>query len=185
MRGTGCEGLWVLFSWVGPCSVSVWSSFLLMGLTVPSLFFGLRPNYGRCNGVNGALLQKDLPSTVVFSAPDPTAGYRGPTPPLETPGHSQASLVHSLVAHCSSFLGPGALWFMTTFVLWQGDRKLKPVFYMYIYAIYTWYVNVYYILYICDMCIHTHTHTHTHIYIYIYVHILLLLCVNVILFWTT
>ena len=27
---------------------------------VPSLLFGLRPDYGRCNGGNSDLLQKDL-----------------------------------------------------------------------------------------------------------------------------
>ena len=35
--------------------------------------------------------------TATLSAPDPAAGHRQPTPPLETPGHSQASLGHSLV----------------------------------------------------------------------------------------
>ena len=46
--------------------------------------------------------------TVVFSAPYPTTGYCRPTPPLETPGHSQASLAQSFVGHCSFLLGPGA-----------------------------------------------------------------------------
>ena len=68
-----------------------------------TLYFGLRLNYGRCSGGNGDLFQKDLcqhavaPSTVVFSAPDPVVGHCQPTPPLETPGHSQASLALSLV----------------------------------------------------------------------------------------
>ena len=48
---------------------------------VPSLWFGLRPNYGKGNGSNGNLLQNDLwhmaPRTVLFSAPDPTAGPAG------------------------------------------------------------------------------------------------------------
>ena len=35
--------------------------------------------------------------TVVFSAPDPAAGHCGPTPPPETPRHSQASLAQSLM----------------------------------------------------------------------------------------
>ena len=35
--------------------------------------------------------------TVVFNAPDPAAGHCWPRPPLETPGHSQASLHQSLV----------------------------------------------------------------------------------------
>ena len=32
-----------------------------------------------------------------LSAPNPAAGHHQPTPPLETPGHSQASLGQSLV----------------------------------------------------------------------------------------
>ena len=45
---------------------------------VPSLYFGLRPNYGRGNG---DLLQKDLcqhaglSRTVAVIVPDPTAGH--------------------------------------------------------------------------------------------------------------
>ena len=35
--------------------------------------------------------------TATLSAPDPAAGHRQPTPPLETPEHSQASLVGSLL----------------------------------------------------------------------------------------
>ena len=60
---------------------------------VPSLF-DLMPNYGGGNEDNGSLLQK-VPCT--FSAPNPVAGHHRPTPPLETPGHSQASLGQSLV----------------------------------------------------------------------------------------
>ena len=69
---------------------------------VPSLKFGLRPNYGRGNGGNDDLLQKDLcqhttaPRTVVFSAPDSVGGHCLSTPPPETPGHSQTSLAQSL-----------------------------------------------------------------------------------------
>ena len=44
--------------------------------------------------------------TATHSAPNPVAGHRWPTPPLETPGHSQASLGQSLVG--SLLLGPGA-----------------------------------------------------------------------------
>ena len=60
---------------------------------VPSLF-DLMPNYGGGNEDNGSLLQK-VPCT--FSASNPVAGHHRPTPPLETPGHSQASLGQSLV----------------------------------------------------------------------------------------
>ena len=35
--------------------------------------------------------------TVILSAPDPAPGHCQPTPPLETPGHSRASLGQSLV----------------------------------------------------------------------------------------
>ena len=48
--------------------------------------------------------------TVVFSAPDPAAGHCWLMPPLETPGHSQASLAQSLMEtllFCSFLLVPG------------------------------------------------------------------------------
>ena len=73
-----------------------------------------RPNYGRDNVSNGDLHQKDLcqhsaaPRTVVASAPDPAADHCQPTPPPETPGHSQASLARLLCGHCSFLLSPGA-----------------------------------------------------------------------------
>ena len=41
-----------------------------------------------------------------LSAPNPAAGHHGPMPPLETPGHSQASLGQSLVG--SLLLSPGS-----------------------------------------------------------------------------
>ena len=43
--------------------------------------------------------------TATLSAPDPAAGRRRPTPPPETPGHSQASLDQSLIG--SLLLSPG------------------------------------------------------------------------------
>ena len=43
--------------------------------------------------------------TVVFSAPDPAAGHCGPTPPPETPRHSQASLAQSLMGTLFLSLG--------------------------------------------------------------------------------
>ena len=58
--------------------------------------FDLRPNYGGGNEDNGDLLQKSALSTAL-SARNPAAGHRRPTPLLETPGHSQASLGQSLV----------------------------------------------------------------------------------------
>ena len=45
--------------------------------------------------------------TTALSAPDPTAGHRWPTSPLETTRHSQASLDHLLWGHRSFLLGSG------------------------------------------------------------------------------
>ena len=44
--------------------------------------------------------------TAILSAPNPAAGHCWPTPPLETPGHSRASLRQSLVG--SLLLSPGS-----------------------------------------------------------------------------
>ena len=69
---------------------------------VPSLLFDLRPNYDGSNEDNGNLLQK-VPRTL--SAPNPVEGHCQPTP-LETPGHSRASLGQSHVG--SLLLSPGS-----------------------------------------------------------------------------
>ena len=50
--------------------------------------------------------KRSCAGTVVFSAPDPTAGHLWPVSPLETPGHSWASLGQSLVG--SLLLSPGS-----------------------------------------------------------------------------
>ena len=60
------------------------------------------------DGINGDLLQKDCACTDIPSAPHPAAGHHRPTPPLETPGHSQACLGQSLVG--SLLLYPGSLY---------------------------------------------------------------------------
>ena len=73
---------------------------------VPSLLFGLRPNYGMGNGSNGDLLQKDLCQHCFYSAPDPTTGHCQSTPAPETPGHSQTGLAQSLGG--SLLLFPGS-----------------------------------------------------------------------------
>ena len=44
--------------------------------------------------------------TATCSAPDPATGHHRPTPPPETPGHSQASLGQSPVE--SLLLSPGS-----------------------------------------------------------------------------
>ena len=65
---------------------------------VPSIIY-LRPNYGGGNEDNKDLLQK-------VSAPNPAAGHHWLMPPMETPGHSPASLAQFLVG--SQFLSPGS-----------------------------------------------------------------------------
>ena len=58
--------------------------------------------------VMGTSFTRAYASTVVFSAPDPTAGHCGPTPLPETPGHSWTNLGQSLVGSLLFLLGPGA-----------------------------------------------------------------------------
>ena len=72
---------------------------------VPSLLFDLRPNYGRGNETMVTSFIRSHAGTATISAPDPTTGHHQPTPPPETPGHSQASLVQYLVG--SLLLSPG------------------------------------------------------------------------------
>ena len=57
-------------------------------------------------------LKRTCACTVVFSAPDPTAGYCRCTPPLETLGHPQANLAQSLVG--TLLLSPGS-WYTQGF----------------------------------------------------------------------
>ena len=80
-------------------SVDEWSC-------VPSLLFTLGPNYGGGNEDNGDLLQKAPCMCCYTQCPNPAAGHHRPTSPLETPGHSQASLGQSLVG--SLLLSPGS-----------------------------------------------------------------------------
>ena len=51
-------------------------------------------------------LKRSHACTAMLSAPNPAAAHYQPTPPLETPGHSQASLGQSLVG--SLLLSPGS-----------------------------------------------------------------------------
>ena len=80
---------------------------------VPSLLFDLRPNYGGGNGDCGDLLQKAPCMHCCTQAPKPAAGHRRPTPLLEPPGHSRASLGQSLVG--SLLLSPES-WCAQSFV---------------------------------------------------------------------
>ena len=56
--------------------------------------------------IMGTSFKRSHASTATLGAPDPATGQRGPTPPLETPGHSRASLGQSLVG--SLLLSPGS-----------------------------------------------------------------------------
>ena len=88
---------------------------------VPSLLLGLRP---AVVGVMQPSSKGLMPAhTVVFSAPDPTAGHFRPTPLLETPGHSQANLAHSLVR--TLLLSPGS-WCTQGFVC-ALQESVSPV----------------------------------------------------------
>ena len=55
-----------------------------------------------------ATFKRSHAGTAALSAPDPAAAYCWPTPSLETPGHSQASLGQFLVG--SLLLSPGSWW---------------------------------------------------------------------------
>ena len=75
---------------------------------VHSLLFELRPNYYGGNEDNGDLLQKvsHMPWDTRCPLPHPAAGYFRPTPPPETPGHTQVWVSLSR-GHCSFLLGAG------------------------------------------------------------------------------
>ena len=75
---------------------------------VPWLLFDLGPNYGGGDEDNGDLLQKAPCKHCYTQWPSPAAGHRRPTPPPETPEHSQRVWVSLLWDHCSFLLGPGA-----------------------------------------------------------------------------
>ena len=74
---------------------------------------------GRANSDNGYLLQKYLckhavaPRTILVSAPDSAAGHCQPMPLSETPKHTKASVIQSLVG--SPLLSPGS-WCTQRFV---------------------------------------------------------------------
>ena len=65
-----------------------------------------RAKHGGGNEDNGDLLQKVPWKHCYTRAPSPAAGQHWPTPPLETPGHSQASLGPSLLG--SLLVSPGS-----------------------------------------------------------------------------
>ena len=62
--------------------------------SLPAIYLG--PNYGGGNEDNGDLLQ-NIPCMHCYTqCLQPCTGHHQPTPPLETPGHSQTSLGQSV-----------------------------------------------------------------------------------------
>ena len=86
-------------------------------------------------GVMETSFKRTYAKTVVFSAPDPTAGHCQLMPLPETPRHSQASVAQSLVG--SLLLSPGS-WCTQGFVcvlqesvspvLWKFSNQIPPAF---------------------------------------------------------
>ena len=74
---------------------------------VPSLLFTWA-NYGGGNEDNGTSFKRSHACSATLTVPNFAAGHHQPTPPLETPGHSLASLGQFLVG--SLLLSPGP-WF--------------------------------------------------------------------------
>ena len=104
------------------CGTMLSKSLIQFSIDGRSCVSSLRPNYGGGNEDNGNLLQK-VPCTATFSAPDPEAGHGWPTPPPETPGHSQASLGQSLVGPL--LLSPGFRYIQDFVCALQGS--VSPV----------------------------------------------------------
>ena len=73
---------------------------------VPSLLFTWGQTMVEVMKIMVTSFKRSHACTATFSAPNPAAGHHWPTPPLETPGHSQASLGQSLVG--SLLLSPGS-----------------------------------------------------------------------------
>ena len=107
MGETAWGGNWVLFWWVGPCSVHLSSNFLLMGGAVfPPCCLTWGQTMVEVMKITGTSFKKSWACAATLSAPDPTAGHHWPTPPPETPGHSQANVGQFLVG--SLLLSPGS-----------------------------------------------------------------------------
>ena len=80
-------------------SVDEWSC-------VPSLLFTWGQTMVDVMKIVATSFKRPHACTATLSAPNPAAGHHQPTSPLETPGHSQASLGQSLVG--SLLLSPGS-----------------------------------------------------------------------------
>ena len=82
--------------------------FLLMGGAVfPSCYYYLEPNYVEIMKIMTSSFKGSHACNATLSVHSPAAGHCWPTPLPETPGHTWASLGHSLWGHWSFLLGPG------------------------------------------------------------------------------
>ena len=71
---------------------------------VPSLLFTWSQTMVEVMKIMATSFKRSRAHTAALNAPDPAADHRRPTPPPETPGHSQASLGQSLMVELL-FLG--------------------------------------------------------------------------------
>ena len=88
-----------MISKFNPISVEGWNC-------VPTLLFTWGQTMVEVMKVMVTSFKRSHACTATLSAPHPAAGHHRPTPPLETPGHSQVSLGQSLVG--SLLLSPGS-----------------------------------------------------------------------------
>ena len=107
MGVTDTGGNWVLFWWAGPCSVNLYSNFLLMGGAVfPSSCLTWDQTMVEVMKIMAPSFKRSGAPTASLSAPDPASRPPPTNASQETPGHSQASLAQSLVG--SLLLPPGS-----------------------------------------------------------------------------
>ena len=100
MGETDWGGNWVLFWWVGPCSV-YFNPFFCWWVelcSLPVITWG--QTVVEVMKITAASLERSHSCSATLSAPNPAAGHCQPAP-LQTPGHSRANLGQSLV-------GPGS-----------------------------------------------------------------------------
>ena len=83
-------GKWILLCWASPWSVNPMFCWWVGLCSLPVIW-----------------PEAKLPAV---SVPDPRTSHCHPTPPLETPKHSQASLAQSLVGSVLLFLGSWCAW---------------------------------------------------------------------------
>ena len=123
MGETDWGGNWVLFWWVGLCSVNLEYNFLLMVRTMfPACCLTWGETTVEVMKITVTSFKRSHPHTTALSVPDPASGHR-PTPLPATPGHARASLGQSRVR--SLLLSPGS-WYIQGFVC-ALQESVSPV----------------------------------------------------------